>query len=199
MANLIWVDKNNNIIGYGEKLYTHQIGMLHRAFSLFLYDPNIKSLLLQKRSRSKYHSGGLWSNACCSHFIDNDKRIVQQIIDTICRELGYNPTFREIKRAVKIEISLPSSEFLFELGKFQYFCQYDGLAENEIDTVYLNITSSKAIIFSPNIEEVEDLQWRKLDFVVSDVKEHPEKYTSWFPMALDLVMKYIDDASMVKI
>ena len=61
---LIWVDENDNITGYGPKMETHEIDQLHRAFSAFIYDEQMKELLLQRRADGKYHSGGKWSNIC---------------------------------------------------------------------------------------------------------------------------------------
>ena len=62
------VDKNDNEIGFEEKIKTHKEGKLHRAISIFVFNSEDK-LLIQKRAKEKYHSGGLWSNTCCSHFV----------------------------------------------------------------------------------------------------------------------------------
>ena len=64
---LVLVDENDREIGWREKMEVHVAGKLHRAFSVFIFDRNQKKMLLQKRAEGKYHSGGLWSNACCSH------------------------------------------------------------------------------------------------------------------------------------
>ena len=69
---IIWVDENDNEIGYGEKLETHIKGQLHRAFSVFIFDWSDSTMLIQRRAIGKYHSGGLWSNSCCSHPYDGE-------------------------------------------------------------------------------------------------------------------------------
>ena len=71
IGDLILVDGKNKIIGHGEKLSVHTKGDLHRAFSIFIYDAETKKFLIQKRAFNKYHSGGFWSNSCCSHPYSN--------------------------------------------------------------------------------------------------------------------------------
>src|SRR4030042_2652109 len=66
MEQVVLLDENNNKIGIGEKMKVHEQGKLHMAFSIFIFN-NKRELMLQKRSKNKYHSGGLWSNTCCSH------------------------------------------------------------------------------------------------------------------------------------
>lgn len=69
---LILVDKNDNDVGYATKENVHRNGLLHKAFSIFIYDLEKDKVLLQKRAKGKYHSGGLWSNSCCSHKYVNE-------------------------------------------------------------------------------------------------------------------------------
>ena len=66
MEEVVLVDQKNNVVGYMEKMEAHEKGLLHRAFSIFIFNTN-NELLLQQRAFSKYHSGGLWTNTCCSH------------------------------------------------------------------------------------------------------------------------------------
>jgi isopentenyl-diphosphate delta-isomerase len=78
---LILVDKDDNETGFSEKLFAHQNGLLHRAFSVFIFNSR-SELLLQRRAENKYHSGGLWSNTCCSHPCKDE-----EIRDTVKRRL----------------------------------------------------------------------------------------------------------------
>ena len=66
MIEVLLVNDKDRITGEGEKLDVHRKGLLHRAFSVFLADEEDR-LLIQKRAEDKYHSGGVWSNSCCSH------------------------------------------------------------------------------------------------------------------------------------
>lgn len=109
----------------------------------------------------------------------------------IRRELGCIPCFREIKAASGSSNMICCSEILLEIGTFRYFCQYDGLAENEIDAVYLAGVNSMDIVLSPNPKEVKVLEWRKIERILSEIKEIPETFTAWFPIAFDLVINYI--------
>ena len=65
--DILLVNDRDEIVGYGEKMEVHRKGLLHRAFSIFIYDKQTGRMLLQRRALGKYHSGGLWANACCSH------------------------------------------------------------------------------------------------------------------------------------
>src|SRR6186713_1449953 len=85
---LILVDKNDRQIGVGGKMQTHVEGVLHRAFSIFVFDDD-RRVLLQKRARVKYHSGGLWSNTCCGH-----PRPGERLLDAARRRLGEEMNFQ---------------------------------------------------------------------------------------------------------
>ena len=83
---VVLVDQNNNEIGTEDKLTAHKKGLLHRAFSIFIFNDN-NQILLQKRSDVKYHSAGLWSNTCCSHPY-NDKPLVEYANTRLLQEMG---------------------------------------------------------------------------------------------------------------
>ena len=113
---VILVDIFDNQIGSGEKMRVHREGRLHRAFSVFLYDG--RKMLIQQRNPEKYHSGGLWANACCSH--PRDRETLEEAVDRrMSEELGIQPEVREI-------------------DSFVYRAVYgDGLSEYEYDHVFL--------------------------------------------------------------
>ena len=90
---VVLVDKNNNEIGTEDKLDAHKKGLLHRAFSIFIFNDN-NQILLQKRSDVKYHSAGLWSNTCCSHPY-NDKPLVEYANTRLIQEMGIQSNLKE--------------------------------------------------------------------------------------------------------
>ena len=144
MNNLILVDQNDNQIGTQEKLLVHQQGLLHRAFSIFVfrkYDNNLE-LLLQKRHKEKYHSGGLWTNSCCGHPEDQEDLIIA----------GQ----RRIKEELGIQVKLISVDKFIYRHRF-----YNGLLEHELDHVLIGKYQNDLII--PNINEVEEFTWMNKD------------------------------------
>ena len=141
--SIILVNDEDDEIGFCEKMEVHQKGQLHRAFSLFIVDSNL-NVLIQKRAKNKYHSGGLWTNACCSHPRKGED-IERSIRKRVLEELG-------------IDIMDSSSFVLTELGKFKYIKHFDGCTEYEIDHVFLLELPSN-IELHPNAAEVEELNW----------------------------------------
>lgn len=157
MEHVVLVDEFDNIIGTMEKLEAHEKGLLHRAFSILLFNSK-GEILLQKRSSAKYHSGGLWTNTCCSHPLPNERM--------------EDATQRKLKQEMGIEASM---EFNF---KFIYNARLDkNLIEHEYDHVYTGMFDGVPIL---NREEVED--WKFIDFksLQNDMELNPELYTYWF-------------------
>ena len=122
---LILVDDNDNEIGYGEKMETHITGKLHRAFSLFVFDKKSRSLLIHQRAAGKYHSGGLWTNSCCSH-----PRKGGALLDAVVRR-----AHEELGLEIPCGDGMVSG--LTEVGKFQYFADFGDISEHEIDHVFI--------------------------------------------------------------
>jgi isopentenyl-diphosphate delta-isomerase len=160
--NVILVDELDNITGYCEKLLTHQSGKLHRAFSVFIVNSK-KELLIQKRAFSKYHSGGLWSNTCCSHFT-SDIELEKQVEVRLYQEMG-------------ISISL---KWIFN---YRYHVTFEnGLQENEIAYSYLGFSDESPVSDPSEVDE-----WKYIDvcFLKDDMIRFPEKYTFWFKYSFD--------------
>ncbi len=158
---VILVDKNNKKIGIEEKIKAHKEGKLHRAFSIFVFNSK-GELLLQQRAKTKYHSGGLWSNTVCSHPKPNET-YKQAIHRRLKEEMGFDC---ELKK-----------EFCFI-----YKAKLDNdLIEYEYDCVFVGIFDKDPI---PNPEEVMDYKWVSLIDLYKDIEKHPEKYTEWFKIAL---------------
>ncbi len=158
MSSLIaLVDEQDNITGFSDKTEVHQKGLLHRAFSIIIFNSK-GEMLLQQRALSKYHSAGLWTNACCSHLTtDTEMDII--IHDRLINEMGFDCHLEQI-------------------FKFQYHVNFDnGLTENEIDWVYRGIFEGTP---NPNPDEVQSYRWINMVELVKEINHSPEKFTYWF-------------------
>ena len=163
---VVLVDKSGNQIGLMPKLEAHQKGILHRAFSIFLFNSK-NQILLQKRSLMKYHSAGLWTNTCCSHPRDGE-----DIIDAGKRRL-----YEEM--GIKTELK---KEFEFTYNAVLE----NGLTEHEFDHVLIGNFNGTPIL---NKDEVEDWKWMSLEEIEKDINENQEDYTVWFVIAFDYFYK----------
>jgi isopentenyl-diphosphate delta-isomerase len=166
---LILVDEDDREIGTAEKIDAHQRALLHRAFSVIIWDSAGRQLL-QKRAAAKYHSGGLWTNACCGH-----PRPGEQVEAAALRRLQEEMGF-----------SCP----LERLGLVRYHASFgNGLAECEIVHVFRGIHDGP-IVADP--AEAEGYQWCSLEGVRADIAAMPDRFSVWFrryiaedwPMAL---------------
>jgi isopentenyl-diphosphate delta-isomerase len=159
---MILVDENDRQLGKLEKLLVHQVGLLHRAFSIFIFNSN-GELLLQQRADDKYHSGGLWTNTCCSH-----PRFGEEMDDAI-------------ERRLKEEMGMQcKTDFAFS---FIYKATLNnGLTEHEYDHVYFGISDE---LPSPQESEVKDWKYAGLEYIKNDILIHPEKYTAWLGICFE--------------
>ena len=166
---LIWVDIFDNEIGAGEKLETHVKNQLHRAFSLFIVHDG--KMLIQKRALEKYHSGGLWANACCSH-----PRWGESLEDAV-------------QKRVEEELGVPQGSCqVEELFSFNYFSQYDGLSEYEIDHVFLSDYCGEMNV---DPDEIMELRWIALEDLQKELETAPQTFSTWFLIAAPRVMEYV--------
>lgn len=162
MDNVILVDEKDNVVGTMEKMEAHQKGVLHRAFSILIFNSK-GELLLQKRSTKKYHSGGLWTNACCSH--------------PTPEETMRNATRKRLKHEMGIELQ---PEFAY---KFIYHTKLDkNLVEHELDHVFTGIFDGEPTI---NLDEVEDWKFMSIPSIRHEIKMQPELYSAWFKLIID--------------
>lgn len=159
---VVLVDEKDHATGQMPKLEAHEKGLLHRAFSVLLFNNN-KELLLQQRAFNKYHCGGLWTNTCCSHpFPEEDVK---------------DAAMRRLNEEMGVECDLEKS---FE---FTYKAEFDnGLTEHEYDHVFVGTFSGIPII---NTDEVADWKYMSLGAIREDLVRHPGKYTPWFKIILD--------------
>ena len=167
MEYVILVDEQDNTIGKMEKQQAHLEGILHRAFSIFIFNSENK-LLLQKRASSKYHCGGLWTNTCCSHPRENET--VQEA------------AHRRLREEMGMQCDLtPIFSFIYK-ATFE-----NGLTEHEFDHVFFGESNQ---IPSINIEEVEDFRFVGIEELQLEIKESPQNFTPWFLIALDRVNEF---------
>ena len=158
---VILVDEKDNPLGTGEKLKTHREGKLHRAFSIFVFNSK-GELLLQKRAKGKYHSGGLWTNACCSH-PEPGRNLKAEAEKRLQEEMGFTCDLKEI-------------------SSFIYKADLGGLIEHEFDHVFLGKFDGNP---KPDNREAEDWKWISLTELKQDIKDNPDKYTYWFKVILE--------------
>ena len=159
---VILVDENDNPLGNIVKAEAHLKGLLHRAFSIFIFNGEGK-LLLQKRAQTKYHSGGLWTNTCCGH--PSPGEIISDAAN------------RRLYEEMKIKTPLSS------VCSFKYKADLNnGLIEHEIDHVFYGLTDQ---VPEPDPLEAED--WKYIDPInlVSDINKQPEIYTAWLKICID--------------
>jgi isopentenyl-diphosphate Delta-isomerase len=168
---VVLVNEQDEPMGAMEKMEAHRKALLHRAFSIFIFNSK-GEMLLQQRAFQKYHSAGLWTNACCSH-----PRPGENIRDAAMRrlheELGFTTALEKI-------------------FAFTYRTEFgNGLTEHEFDHVFIGRYDQA---LNPNIEEVSDHCFKTLDEIRADMESLPEKYTSWFHLAFPMVCKWADEA-----
>lgn len=159
---LVLVDDNDVVTGEEEKLKVHQLGLLHRAFSIFLFD-DAGRLLLQKRADTKYHAGGLWTNTCCGH-----PRPGESTPDAARRRLYEEMGIRHPALA-------PVSAVIYctEVPV--------GLIEHEYDHVFFGHFTSTPHV---NPQEVSTWKWVTREQLLTDVSSFPDRYTPWFRIML---------------
>lgn len=158
---VVLIDEQDNQLGLMEKQQAHVAGLLHRAFSVFVFNEQ-GELLLQQRAAHKYHSPLLWTNTCCSHPRENET-YQEAALRRLEEEMGF---VCEIK---------PKFHFIYkaQLG--------DQLFEHELDHVFVGNYSGEINI---NLEEVHAYKWISMQDLIEDVKAQPEHYTVWFKIIL---------------
>ena len=160
MEEVILVDEAGREIGSAGKLEAHRDGgRLHLAFSIVLFNRDGETLL-QRRSKRKYHFGGLWTNACCSHPRPGEV-LAEAARRRLREELGVDAELREVFHFV-----------------YQASDASSGLSEHELDHVFAGRLEGEPP--RPDPEEVDDLRWIGLAELERDVAAHPERYTPWF-------------------
>jgi isopentenyl-diphosphate Delta-isomerase len=157
---VVLVDTADNEVGTAPKLQAHRTGDLHRAISVFVFDSGGR-MLLQRRADGKYHSGGLWSNTCCSHPRPGE------------------PVATAARRRLHEEMGLDCE--LEPAFTFVYRADLDGgLTEHELDHVFVGTTDDSP---EPDPDEVGGWRWIEPGEITREMESDPERFTAWFPIA----------------
>jgi isopentenyl-diphosphate Delta-isomerase len=174
--NVILVNENDEVTGSMEKLEAHKKGMLHRAFSIFVFNRR-GEMLLQQRANNKYHSGGLWTNACCSHPQPGE-------------EMG-EAAQKRLKEEMGFEVPV------IKIFDFVYKTEFDnGLTEYEFDHVFVGEYEGTV---NYDKEEVMNACYKSMREVADSLKSHPEQYTAWFHLAFPRIESWWRDAYKTRV
>lgn len=165
MEQVIIVDENDKDIEALEKMEAHFYGKLHRAFSIFVFNPD-KKLLIHKRADDKYHSGGLWTNTCCGHQRP-DESLDMSIHRRLKEEMGFDCTLKK----------LFAKQYKAEMN--------NNIIEHEIDHVFAGKYDQDP---DPDPAEVSAYSWVDCNHLIKDIKNNPGKYSYWFKLLLEKVI-----------
>ena len=159
--HVVLVSEQDEVLGVMEKMQAHQEGILHRAFSVFLFN-EAGEMLLQKRAAGKYHSPNQWTNAVCSH-PRRDESYLEGANRRMSEELGIDAELRE---------------------KFHFIYKADvgqDLWEHELDHVFTGSFSGDVHL---NKDEVAEIRYISMEDLDNEMNEHPENFTEWFKIIL---------------
>ena len=165
---VILVNEKDEQIGLMPKLEAHEKGVLHRAFSVFVFNEK-NELMLQQRALHKYHSPGLWTNTCCSHQRDGESSL--------------KAGFRRLREEMGFETPLK------ETTSFIYSATFDnGLTEHEFDHILVGKFNEEPKI---NKDEVASWKWISMDSLEKDLDENPDHYTAWFKIIFNKFQQHL--------
>jgi isopentenyl-diphosphate delta-isomerase len=168
LQQVILVNEQDEEVGVMEKMAAHEQALLHRAFSVFIFNKK-GEMLLQQRAFEKYHSPGLWTNACCSHPFPGESTEAAAT-RRLMEELGFTTS---LKKAFH----------------FTYKAPFDnGLTEYEFDHVYVGQYNGE---FTLNPEEVSACRFVELPSLEMDIKKNPASYTAWFLLAYPMLKEWM--------
>lgn len=169
---VILVNEKDEQIGLMPKMEAHEKALLHRAFSVFVFNDD-NELMLQQRALNKYHSPGLWTNTCCSHQREGESNL----------DAG--------KRRLQEEMGFETE--LEEKTSFIYKAPFDnGLTEHELDHIMVGTYNKEPNI---NKSEVVAWKWMPLEAVKTDISQQPEIYTAWFKIIFDKFYTFINTSN----
>lgn len=169
---VILVNEKDEAVGAMEKMAAHRKALLHRAFSIFIFNEK-GEMLLHQRALNKYHSGGLWTNACCSHPQPGED-IVQAAYKRLQHEMGFTTTLQK------------AFDFIYK-APFE-----NGLTEYEYDHVFIGTYNGT---IKPDADEVSDYCYQSLEAIKASIASEPGKYTEWFKIAFPKLEEYLAPVS----
>ena len=165
--HVVLVNENDEVVGSCEKLKAHELGELHRAFSVFVFN-NKNELMLQRRALDKYHSAGLWTNTCCSHQRPNETTL-DAAHRRLAEEMGFDCELHE---------------------KFHFIYRAElenNLIEHELDHVLFGYFDGE-----PKLNPIEAAEWKwiHLDNLKLEIEQSPESYTAWLKLIVPQLEKH---------
>jgi isopentenyl-diphosphate delta-isomerase len=166
--DVILVDEKDVPIGRMEKLEVHKKALLHRAFSVFIFN-SAGEMLLQQRAKNKYHSASLWTNACCSHPAPEQDTVIAAT-KRLHEEMGFTAPLTK------------AFDFIYKAS----FA--NGLTEHELDHVFIGVYDGK---INPCKEEVNDYCYMSTKAIDDSIQSQPQKYTEWFKIAFPKLLAYL--------
>jgi isopentenyl-diphosphate Delta-isomerase len=167
VQEVILVNEKDEQVGTMEKMEAHEKALLHRAFSVFIFNSD-GEMLLQQRALTKYHSGGLWTNTCCSHPQPGEE------------------TIRAAGRRLQEEMGFVTP--ITKVFDFVYKAEFDnGLTEHEFDHVFTGAYEGE---IKMNKEEVSDYSYMSIASIAKSLQTHPQKFTAWFHLAFPEIEKW---------
>jgi isopentenyl-diphosphate Delta-isomerase len=169
VKEVILVDESDEAIGAMEKMEAHRLGVLHRAFSVFIFNSN-GQMLLQQRADTKYHSAGLWTNACCSHPAPGEE-IKSAAERRLQEELGFKADLK------------PAFDFIYK-ASFN-----NGLTEHEYDHVFVGYYNGE---IRPDEDEVKEWKFMNIDDLAREMEREPDTFTSWFQIAFPELRSWME-------
>lgn len=170
ITEVVLVNDMDQQVGTMEKMEAHRKGLLHRAFSVFIVNES-GDMLLQQRSEEKYHSGGLWTNACCSHPFPGED-VASAASRRLHEEMGFDTRLEKI-------------------FTFKYRSDFDnGLTEFEYDHVFVGLYDGE---IRPDPLEVQSTSFLSFDEIDVRLKENPDEFTTWFHIAFPKVKTWFKE------
>ncbi|EEC1444777.1 isopentenyl-diphosphate Delta-isomerase [Salmonella enterica] len=168
MDDVVLIDRYDNVTGIMDKISAHKKGILHRAVSVYIINDN-GEILLQQRAANKYHSGGLWSNACCTHPLPGEEvmsaagRRLMEEMGMVCNLLKLFPLYYN----VDVE---------------------NGFREHEITHVFYGVCNDIPVL---NPEEAASFYYSSPENVIHEIKKYPEKFTEWFKFCFPEIINHL--------
>lgn len=167
---VVLVNPQDEALGEMDKMEAHVTGLLHRAFSIFIF--NYKGeMLTHQRAYNKYHGGGLWTNACCSH-PQWDEDVKEAALERLQYEMG-------------LECTINKAFPLLYKTRVE-----NNLIEHEYDHIFIGYTDARPL---PHPNEVQHYQWISPDILQQKMNEQPDNFTYWFRMAMPNVLTRLQD------
>lgn len=165
---LVLVNESDEPVGVMEKMEVHRKALLHRAFSVFVFNQK-GEMLLQRRAITKYHSGGLWTNTCCSHPYAGET-VVQAAKRRLAEELGFQTDVQ------------PAFSFIYKAALD------NDLTEYEFDHVLTGIYDGEVF---PDPEEVSEYTYKSMSVLKDELDQHPDQFTAWFRLAFPMLQDHL--------